>query len=246
VHGQMNDVLMLAAGMPIKKVRYDHATGAFTDPETVTPQNVILVSGLHSLFLKGARDIYSLTIFLDTAPELSVYWKTLRDQKERGYTFDEVMAQIRRRREDSERFIRPQMRDTDLVFSFQLADGCTIKDYMERKDEALKLVVNAVNTLDLSGLAAELEGEPDVRMDLSYSVDEPRAVLTLSGRIAAERIVAIAEAIIPNVHELVAAPRAWRGGLQGLQQLVTIGAVSQALRSKAIRGMQERGEKDLF
>ena len=50
--------------------------------------------------------------------ELRRSWKVQRDCSRRGYTTDQVLAELDRREPDSEAFIRPQRRYADIVVSF--------------------------------------------------------------------------------------------------------------------------------
>ena len=49
-------------------------------------------------------------------------WKVQRDCSRRGYTTDEVLAELDRREADAETFIRPQRRYADIVISFMPGD----------------------------------------------------------------------------------------------------------------------------
>jgi phosphoribulokinase len=57
-------------------------------------------------------------VFLNPPEELRRRWKVARDCSRRGYTTDQVLAELDRRESDSESFIRPQRRYADLIVSF--------------------------------------------------------------------------------------------------------------------------------
>ena len=69
------------------------------------------------------RDIYDVRVFLAPPEELRRQWKVQRDCSRRGYTTDQVLAELDRREPDSEAFIRPQQRHADIVVSFLPGDG---------------------------------------------------------------------------------------------------------------------------
>jgi phosphoribulokinase len=62
-------------------------------------------------------------VFLKPPEDLRRKWKVQRDCSRRGYTTDQVLAELDRREPDSEAFIRPQERRADLVVSFMPAAG---------------------------------------------------------------------------------------------------------------------------
>jgi hypothetical protein len=62
-------------------------------------------------------------VFLNPPDELRRRWKVQRDCSRRGYTTDQVLAELDRGEPDSEAFIRPQRRHADLVVSFKLPDA---------------------------------------------------------------------------------------------------------------------------
>ncbi|MDQ6934117.1 MAG: phosphoribulokinase [Actinomycetota bacterium] len=109
---------LLALGRPILQPVYDHATGTFTRPKYVEPKEFIVVEGLHPLSTKLTRSCFDVTVFLDPPEEIRRQWKIKRDCSQRGYTEDQVLADLERREPESEEFIRPQRRFADVVVRF--------------------------------------------------------------------------------------------------------------------------------
>lgn len=54
---------------------------------------------------------------------MRVGWKTARDTARRGYTPEQVAAELQRREPESQRYIRPQQREADIVVSFGPIEG---------------------------------------------------------------------------------------------------------------------------
>lgn len=109
---------MLATGQPILKPVYDHRTGTFGRPEYVQPRQFVIVEGLFPLFTKLSRACFDISVYLDPPEEIRHVWKVARDSNERGYTRDEVLADLVRREPESAEFIRPQRRHADIVVRF--------------------------------------------------------------------------------------------------------------------------------
>ncbi len=109
---------LLALGRPILKPVYDHSTGTFTRPEYVEPKEFVIIEGLHPLSTKLTRACFDVKVFLDPPEEIRREWKVKRDTGKRGYTVDQVLAELERREPESEAFIRPQRRQADIVVRF--------------------------------------------------------------------------------------------------------------------------------
>lgn len=103
---------------PILKPVYDHSTGTFAESELLEPRTVILVEGLHLLYLEKLREVFDLKIYFDTDISLRIKWKVRRDAEARGYTEEQVLEEIERRRPDVEKFIEPQKAWADMVIHY--------------------------------------------------------------------------------------------------------------------------------
>ncbi len=109
---------LLALGRPILKPVYEHATGTFTRPMYVEPKEFVIVEGLHPLSTKLARACFDVTVFLDPPEEIRRGWKVERDCAKRGYTPEQVLADLERREPESAAYIRPQRKYADIVARF--------------------------------------------------------------------------------------------------------------------------------
>jgi phosphoribulokinase len=109
---------LLRSGQPILKPIYNHHTGSFDPPEYIKPSKFVIVEGLLGYSALGARDCYDVKVYLAPPESLRSQWKIKRDTRKRGYTEEEVLEQLRKRESDSEEFIRPQRKWSDIVVSF--------------------------------------------------------------------------------------------------------------------------------
>jgi phosphoribulokinase len=115
---------LLAAGRPILKPVYDHSTGLLARPELIEPAEFIIVEGLLPLHSKLTRTCFDVTVYLDPPEDVRRTWKIDRDTGKRGYTVEQVTAEMERRRPESEAFIHPQRSHADIVVRFSLTAGC--------------------------------------------------------------------------------------------------------------------------
>jgi phosphoribulokinase len=109
---------LLKTGQPILKPIYSHHSGTFQPPEYIKPNRFVIVEGLLGYATRGALDSYDVKVYLAPPESLRAKWKVKRDTSKRGYTEEQVLAEMAKREPDSEQFIRPQRRSADLVVSF--------------------------------------------------------------------------------------------------------------------------------
>ena len=109
---------LLATGHPVLKPVYDHHTGQLARPEYVEPRRFVIVEGLLPLHTKLAAACFDVTVYLNPPEEIRREWKIRRDTAQRGYTRDQVLAELGRREPESAAFIRPQRRRADIVVRF--------------------------------------------------------------------------------------------------------------------------------
>lgn len=108
----------LRRGEPVLKPVYSHRTGQFEAPVYVRPSKFLLVEGLLNFHTETLRSLHDIRVALAPPEELRRAWKVKRDCTRRGYTTDEVLAELDARQGDAEEFIHPQRRHADIVVAF--------------------------------------------------------------------------------------------------------------------------------
>ncbi|MBA2310694.1 MAG: phosphoribulokinase [Pseudonocardiales bacterium] len=114
---------LLATGQPILKPAYDHATGKLARPQLVAPNDFVIVEGLLPLYTKLSRACFDVTVYLNPPEVVRRNWKIQRDMGKRGYSEEQVNAELERREPESEEFIRPQAKYADIVVRFSPIAG---------------------------------------------------------------------------------------------------------------------------
>jgi phosphoribulokinase len=109
---------LLATGQPVLKPVYDHDTGQLTRPELIEPTEFVIVEGLLPLHTRLAQACFDITVYLDPPEHIRRDWKVKRDVSKRGYTPEQVLAELDKREPESEAFIRPQRSAADIVVRF--------------------------------------------------------------------------------------------------------------------------------
>jgi len=105
----------LKEGKSIAKPIYNHDTGTLEGPETIEPNKVIVIEGLHPLYDERVRELVDFSVYLDISEEVKINWKIQRDMAERGHTYEDVLASIQARKPDFSAYIEPQRGHADVV-----------------------------------------------------------------------------------------------------------------------------------
>ena len=187
------DLAHLRSGEPFLKPVYKHEDGTFGPLVRIDPKQFSIVDGLLGYYTEELRKLFDVRVFLAPPEELRRRWKVQRDCSRRGYTTDQVLAELDRREPDSEAFIRPQQRYADIVVSFLPGEGAD----QERLDAELVLRP----TLRHPDFRSVLDGEADARDGIGIAEEEDGTThLRIPGRIEGERARAIEEMIWQGLH----------------------------------------------
>ena len=144
---------LLALGQPILKPVYNHSTGALDRPVLVEPTEFVIAEGLLPLHTRLARACFDVTVYLDPPEIIRRRWKVQRDVAKRGYTDEQVAAELARREPESAAYIRPQRAHADIVVRF-----APIEERGETPDDPLSAYVMLRPTIahpDLSGVISD-------------------------------------------------------------------------------------------
>src|SRR5436309_15391972 len=187
----------LRANEPIMKPVYQHTDGTFGPPDYFVPGRFLVTEGLLAFYNRELCDMFDVRVYLDPPEELRRRWKVQRDCSRRGYTTDQVLAELDRREPDSEAFIRPQQRYADIVVSF-LPNAGTDQEHLDAE-----LILRP--TLRHPDFRSVLDGEVDSaasgRPDgIRISEVDGETHLHIPGRLEGERARALEEMIWGGLH----------------------------------------------
>mmetsp|Transcript_36184 Transcript_36184/g.58513 ORF Transcript_36184/g.58513 Transcript_36184/m.58513 type:complete len:490 (+) Transcript_36184:75-1544(+) len=109
----------LKQGRAIKKPIYNHDTGAIDPVETIHPNHIIIVEGLHPMLDKDVIESLDFTFYIDVSDPVKKAWKIERDMVERGHKKEDIIASIESRKPDFEKFVEPQKANADVIISIE-------------------------------------------------------------------------------------------------------------------------------
>ena len=181
----------LRNGDPILKPVYIHSDGTFGPPEYVIPKDFAVVEGLLGYYDEALRDSYDVRVYLSPPEDLRRKWKVQRDTSRRGYTTDQVLAELDKREPDSAEFIRPQERHADIVVGFQPPPEGEESDALD----AELTLRDGLPHPDFSPFVGN--GEGGITME---GGDDGDVVLHIPGDMERERAAEVEEAIWEKLH----------------------------------------------
>ncbi|HLF03534.1 MAG TPA: phosphoribulokinase, partial [Anaerolineales bacterium] len=189
-------------GQPFLKPVYDHATGSLVRPEYIRPREFVVVEGLLGFHSAVMRQFYDVKVFLDPPEDLRKVWKIRRDTTKRGYTAEQVLAEMMKREIDTRDFIRPQREHADIVVRFYPPNGVA----PEQAGSNLNARLVLRPTIPHPDLSYLLEGDgastPGIRLELGRDGGRPVDFLDVDGNVTAEHAAQLADAIWQHLPDL--------------------------------------------
>lgn len=216
IHQEMNNALILKTGNRIKRSFYNHTTGKFNLPTFIKPNKLIIFEGLHSFYLKNQADIYDLKIFMNPSENLRIWWKVKRDVLKRGYTPEKVIEQLKKREEDSLKFIRSQSDNADIEASFYSLTDLDINNLEIEPKLGLKIIMS--NNIYLEPLLDELKKIKEIIINHNYSSEKQE--ILFEGNIDKNVLENISNKLIPELEEVGIYNTEWKNNFEGLMQIL--------------------------
>lgn len=233
-----DDLVHLIDGRSIHVATYDHQTGKRHRPKKLNSNDIIIASGLHTLYLPTLRSCSNLRIYLDIDESLRRHLKIQRDVHKRGHQLEDVLASFIKREPDAERFIRPQAAYADLRLSLQPLQSLPPNPPQDALRHAcplrLKLVVHIQQGLRDLALHRVLVGICGLQVDVITERDGTQTQMTIEGESTAEDMAVAAQILCPRALQFLDIKPFWQDGLLGLMQLVTLFYINQALSKRFI------------
>ncbi len=189
-------------GQAMLKPVYDHSTGTLVRPEYVEPHEFVIVEGLLGFHTPAMRQFYDVKVFLDPPEDLRRSWKIKRDTTKRGYTTEQVLAELERREPDSQAFIHPQREFADIVIRFhpESAAGADPTD----SHLNVRLVLRpTIPHPDLSYLCGNGHSRHSgVRLELGRDCGRPVDFLEVDGNVSQEHTAELEQTIWNHLPDL--------------------------------------------
>jgi phosphoribulokinase len=189
-------------GQPFLKPVYDHSTGSLIRPEYVRPREFVIVEGLLGFHSAVMRQFYDVKVFLDPPEDLRTAWKIKRDTSKRGYTPEQVLAEMKKREADTLQFIRPQREHADIVVQFHPDEGVP----PENAGPNLNVQLVLRPTIPHPDLTYLVDGThqtaADIQLRLGRDGGRPVDFLEIAGTVNANNAMRLEDAIWQHLPDL--------------------------------------------
>jgi len=232
LHEDLEHARELKLGRSIKRRNYDHSTGKFTLPKFIKPNKLIVFEGLHSFYLSNQAEVYDLKIFMEPDDKLRTWWKVQRDVAKRGYSPEKVLQQLKSREQDSEKYIKSQASQADILASFFPLNDIDPVNQAVEPEIALKITLS--NDVYPDALLEKLNKVKSLEFQHLYANEKQE--LIFKGLISKEQIEQIADICIPELEDIGIYNTSWKDNFEGLLQLVTTFVIFNRLNNKDING----------
>lgn len=221
IHKEIEFIKFLKKGITIKRRSYNHSSGKFTIPSKIKSKRVVIYEGLHPFYLSDMKNSFDISFFIKPDENLRKKWKIERDTKNRGYSKEKILKQLKDREKDSLKYIQSQASAADVVVNLSQPNP---------KSEALRLYLRINSNLDLEILLVELNNQ--INFDYSYYIDQQHHHLTFSRGLSSKNIEEIAYNINPEIDELFSDKPKWDNDYNGLLQLIQIVCIQSKLANE--------------
>ncbi len=227
----VKDVRGLISGETVRARHYDHISGRFLPKEINKSRDVILVEGLHTLYPRQLLEELDVSFFIEMDESLRTHLRLKRDIKERGHNKDEVIGELKKRKLDSEKYIKPQAERADVIFNLLLInEELFIKDQIVNSN--IKLRVRIKNGIYYQELVRVLIGVCGLQVNIESVDERGEVVIEISGDVASEDVGLAINILAPHVEELLDFSTQFSDGINGMMQIITVIEIDEALKRR--------------
>lgn len=229
LYRQADNIRKLKRGNHVMRSDYSHDTGSFTEQKRVDAKKYIVLCGLHSLYLPTLREELDLKIFMDTDRELRNFWKIERDTQTRGYSKEEIVAQIEKRIPDAEKYIYPQKEYADLIITY--FDKTLTSCYEENHEVSLSVMFELDLNIDVESLLKSFE-KYGVHPEHRICEDLYHQEIVFDGQEILKDIdfASIADQNIPQYEDFFTYLPDWGSDVEGVIQVMLLYMISEKMR----------------
>jgi uridine kinase len=228
------DIINLIDGKKIITTYYNHTTGKIENNNSLISNDFIIFSGLHALYTPVLQQCSDLKIFLEPDQLLRKYFKVKRDISTRLYTRKSVLKNIKKRIKDFNKYILPQKKNADLVFSLQLKKNINYNKINETTLlNNLQLNILTRIGIDMATLKNLLTKYSKIKFKNNF-YEHGYNSFTIHGKIKKEEILTLTKIMCPDIFELLSIKPKWSSDLEGIVQFITLLHVNKIMTKKII------------
>jgi uridine kinase len=227
----VKDVRGLISGEVVRARHYDHISGRFLPREIKKSRDVILVEGLHTLYPRQLLEELDVSFFIEMDESLRSYLRIKRDTKERGHLEEKVISELKKRRADSEKYIKPQAERADVIFNLLIINKELFeKDHVVESNIKLRACIK--NGIYYQELVRILIGVCGLQVNIDSVDERGEVVLEISGDVASEDVSLAINMLAPHAEELLDFSTQFSDGISGIMEIITVIEIDEALKRR--------------
>lgn len=230
IHRQAEDIYNLKNYNKIIRNDYNHENGKFVQNLNYKPNDILILSGLHTFYLPRLRKLINLRIFLNTDNNLRKYWKIKRDTIERGYKIDEIIKNFNKRAEDSIKYILPQKKHANFIINYFSKTNIDFQNYNIIQIPLYSLVLEVDSSVNFENLITVFK-ILNINFNWDYSEDLETQIFKFENEPNEINYTFIVESIFSNIDEIVNNNILWEKGYRGLIQIFILFLISEYKKS---------------
>ena len=166
------------------------------------------------------KQTFDIKIFMEPDEALRRKWKIERDTKKESYSEEKIIEQIESRKNDSEKYIKTQSSNSDIIISFnQLEDT-----------NQMTLDVKINNNIDIESFLIPLNNFNNFHY--KYSIDQSYHNLSFNTGITKEDTEYVAYLLLPDLEDIISIEPKWESEFNGIIQLIQLLAIKNSLKSE--------------
>lgn len=229
-----DDVIALTLGRSIQCRYYDHGSGRFEPTRSKHYNDVVLVSGLHTLYVPELRNALDVKIYLDMDEALRRFLKIGRDVEERGHDRQSVENSIALREPDLVKYVKPQADHADLVLRLEARDPEELARMSFGDTPALRLRATIRSALKIDEVARLLAVFSFAELEVIRTDGSGETEFRFEGDdVTGEDVTELVKLLVPHCDELIAVEPHFDGGVTGVMQLLVLMQISVVRRGAA-------------
>jgi uridine kinase len=232
--GLTADMLNLIKGRSILQKTYDHTTGLLTHARTIKANNILITSGLHTLYNSTLRDALDVKVFIGMSDNLRMWFKSKRDKGTRGHSLQKIRENENRRKGDYNKFIDPQKSYADVVFNIMPLQYKGKIPLSLKKIPKQYLDIEVSEGFDDYNLNRMLSGFCSLHLEITQNKLGEKKRIRIEGEIDGKDIEMVARKLCSRSIEFLSADACWASGTQGIMQLITLMILEDKLQQRIV------------
>lgn len=216
-----NDIYNLRKYSKITKRHYDHSDGKMTKEFIAEQREIVISSGLHTLYIPNADELFDLKIYLKVEKSLRYALKIKRDVTERGRSIENVLNSLIQRERDAVNYIDVQQKKADLIIELKTTQKIDLEQLPELDPKKFILHIVSKGTRNYLKLHKTLVGLLGLNCSMEI-LDDSRIQLETNCTVSSEQIRLGAKIILKELHQFLDDEPKWEKDSLGIIQLLVL------------------------